>query len=457
MYKEELTVIKEKENQLKARLNDIIKEIGHKADIKRDISAEFINRNMVDARGSLGASWVFMQQLDVNTLGDSEEDIRFLFLFSFALNKALENAKITDFAINLEEYFTKLEIEKWSEYKESVKSKNIFPLVFENVQEVTQGKIWQGLLSAQQLHQLSDDNMLVYNFRTQRNPVITSYGERINMDTGKVNEIKERLIAGDQFPDPIILNILNNGESSFNYNERNKTLTVFDGSIINLVDGFHRKTASSLAVETNPNLNFNWQITFTFLSEKAAHDYMSQKDKQKPMRKEWIKQMDYTLPENLCVDAIIDDKLSELAKVMKDSDEYIKFEKALTKKSIVATAIKEKYAEQIKISSNIRSTARWIVEVTDYLMGLYTDEFIVKPYEVKKTSYINNKNMFYGYIALSAKLQGNKNWKELLKQKMELIDFSKQASTWREIGLSDDKDVNKSTRNKIYNLFERGL
>lgn len=450
-------MIKQKENELKSKLKDIIKEIGHKSDIKRNISAEFISRNLTGTRGATGASWVFTGNLDLNTLTDEEEDIRFLFLFSFSLIKAMVIAKITEYSIKLEDYFTKLEIEKWTDYEEETKSKNVFPITFENVQEIVQGKIWQTVLTAQQLHQLNDDNMLVYNFKTQRNPTITSSGERINIDTKKVNEIKERLIGGEQYPDPIILNVLNNGESRAVYDNKSKTLTVYDESIINVVDGFHRKTANTIAIETNPNLSFNWQVTFTFLSEKAAHDYMSQKDRQKPMRKEWIKQMDYSLPENLAIDVIIDDKLSELAKVMKDSDEYIRFKKALTKKSIISSAIKDKYEEQLAISSNIRSIARWIVEFTDYLMGLYTDEFIVKPYQVKKTSYINNKNMFYGYIALSAKLQNNSNWKELLKQKIESIDFSKDNFIWREIGIIEDKDINKSVKNKIYNLFERGL
>jgi hypothetical protein len=111
----------------------------------------------------------------------------------------------------------------------------------------------------------------------------------------------------------------------------------------------------------------------------------------------------------------------------------------------------------LNISTNIRAVARWIVEFTDYLMGLYVDEFINNPYEIKKTSVINHKNMFYGYIALSAKLQNNRQWKELLKQKMESIDFNITNPLWKDLGMLSNKDANKTLRNKLYNLFEGGV
>lgn len=444
-------MLKEKEIQLKNKLKNIIKEIGYMNDIKQDIVMEFKSRNL----NGLRAAWVFSENLDLDTLTNSEEDIRFLFLFSYILNKVLKDKNI-DITIDVQDYFTQVEYNKWKDYKEEKQSDNVFPLVFKGVQQVGE-RIWQTVLTAQELNKLNYDNLLIYNFNTQRNPKITALGLQINIDKRKVNEIKERMLNGEQYPDPIILNILNNGESQIDYNKKDEILTIFEGSIINIVDGFHRKTATALALEENPELDFKWQITFTFLSEKAAHDYMSQKDKQKPMKREWIEQKDYTKPENLVVELIADDKLSELAKVMKDDDAYIRFNRALTKKSVIAQAVKECYEEQLNISSNIRKVAKWIIEFTDYLMGLYSEEFITNPYKIKETSIINHKNMFYGYIALSAKLQNNKNWKEILQQKMNSIDFDKNNQLWKDLGMLNQRDANKTLRNKLYNLFTEGL
>lgn len=163
--------------------------------------------------------------------------------------------------------------------------------------------------------------------------------------------------------------------------------------------------------------------------------------------------MDYNCPENMVVELIANESLSELAKVMKDDDSYIKYNRGLTKKSIIAKAVKENYEKQLKTSINIRNVADWIIEFTDYLMGTHSYEFIENPYKVKEESVINDKNMFYAYIALSAKLQNEKNWRALLKEKMGSIDFSKKNPLWENIGLLDCKDAAKTLREKLYNLF----
>ncbi len=438
---------KDKELQLKNKLSIIIKEIGRMQDVIQVVMDEFKSRNL----NSLRASLAFKENLDLNTLTNSDEDVRFLFLFTFSLSKALKEKNI-DINLKVLDYFTQTEYAQWEGYKEEKEEEDFLPYTISHAQKLTD-KIWQTVMSAQEMNKLSKSNYLLYNFRTQRNPKINAYGEIINLEMKKVKEIEEKMLSGEQFPDPIIINILNNGESSIVYNETKETLTINKGSILNIVDGFHRKTALELSIEKNPDLQFNCQVTITFLSEKGAHDYMSQKNKQKPMKKEWIQQKDYSKAENLVIDVILDDKLSELAKVMKDDDAYINLNKALTKKSIIAEAVKECYEEQLKISTNIRNIGKWIVEFTDYLMGVYTEEFIVNPYNVKETSMINHKNIFYGYIALSAKLQDNKQWKELLKQKMESIDFNKDNQLWKDFGVLNNREINKTSRVKLYKLF----
>ena len=450
-------MLKEKQIQLKERLTKIIDEIGRNAyadDMRQEVINEFKSRNLNAVR----ASFAMTQNLDLNTLNESDdEDIRFLFMLTYAIDKAFEDRE--NIKINVEDYFTKLEVEQWTDYKEEEdKIEELYPLVFEKFQHITGNKmLWQGKMSAQKLSELRDNNLLIYNFKTQRNPKITAFGERINMDINKITEIKERMLNGDQYPDPIILNILNNGESKYHYNEKTETLTVYEGSIINIVDGFHRATASSMALEANPNLQFEWQITLTLLSEKDAHDYMTQKDKQKPIKKEYVQQMDYSKPENLVVDVIVDDRLSELAKVTKDDDGYIRLNRALTKKSIIADAIADNYSDQIETSIGVRNVGKWVVEFTDQLMGLYIEEFITNPYEVKEVSLINHKNMFYGYIALSAELQNNPDWKSHLKKVMESIDFNVSSPLWKGIGIIGNRDANKSTKGKIYRLFKEAI
>src|SRR5690606_20082642 len=100
----EYGMLKKNEIKLKDKLRNIIKEIGYMEDIKQKIVAEFQSRNM----SGLRAAWVFTENLDLNTLSDSEEDLRFLFIFTMALNKALKEKNIEIPTIDVKEFFTQV-------------------------------------------------------------------------------------------------------------------------------------------------------------------------------------------------------------------------------------------------------------------------------------------------------------------------------------------------------------
>ncbi len=304
---------------------------------------------------------------------------------------------------------------------------------------------------------LNAENVYIYNFNTQRDPKITKDGVRINTNTKKIIEIAKNMLHGKQFPSQLKLNILHTGDESYDYNSKTKVLTINKGSIINIIDGQHRKEANTIAVSQNPNIDFMWSVLITNYSEIKAHDLMVEINKQTPIRKEFLDPKDYSKNENKIVSNIMDSK-GELSKVLVDTEGQLKNNIGLTKKIIIADAIIENYRGKITNNLDVRNIGRWIVEFTDYLMGSYTEEFIINPYSIKETSMINNKNMFFGYIALSAKLMNNKNWEDILTKKMESIDFSKDNPLWREIGIiQSNKDANKAQRNKLYNLFTEGV
>ena len=108
------------------------------------------------------ASFAVSGRLDLRTLSGSENDIMFLFLFSYALDKALEGNE--NIQINVEEYFTQSEVAKVEKIIVQEKTtENIYPIVIENVQQVN-ANMWQTVMSAQALHEMNTSNMLVYNF-----------------------------------------------------------------------------------------------------------------------------------------------------------------------------------------------------------------------------------------------------------------------------------------------------
>ena len=129
-------MIKQKELELKNKLKIIIREVGYDNSIKQSVMDEFRLRNL----NALRAAWIFSENLDLDTLTDSEEDIQFLYIFSHALNKALKE-KNMDMLSDYQSYFTKVEIDQWDNYKEEEQDE-IFPIVFKGVIEIIEGSYW---------------------------------------------------------------------------------------------------------------------------------------------------------------------------------------------------------------------------------------------------------------------------------------------------------------------------
>ena len=436
-------MLKDKERQLKNKLRGILHEVGYMNDTKQFVMDEFKSRNL----SSLRAAWVFSENLDLDTLTDNEGDIQFLYLFSFALNKALKEKDI-NILNDYQSYFTSVEISEWENYKEEKESEDIFPYNLKDVQEIVPGQQWQTKLTIQQFNELY--NVLLWNPNSQRGFKVTKKAIRINENPLKVKEIAENILAGTYYPDHIKINVVKD-ENKPIYNPKTRMLTLREGTKLNIWDGQHRKSASALVLVENPDIDFTWPIDITNLSEIETHNAMVQINKQSPIKLDVISTKDYSKNENLVLDKIMDSR-GDLASATKDTDAFVKSDRALTTKPILAEAIKDNY-DNLDSAMQRDEVAKWIVEFTNYLMGVYSDEFIVNPYEVKKTSYINNLNMFYGYITLSAILKDNKNWKEILKQKINSIDFSVDNPMWREIGIIKENKIGKPTKNKLYKLF----
>lgn len=436
---------------LKERIKDVLNEVAHIKEIKQEVGKEFMSRNLPTRR----AMNVFMGIESLDTLSNIEEDARFLYIFTFALNKVVNS----ELRIDVKKYFTLLELNKWKDYREEEEPEEIFPLVFENTIQLA-SNIWQTTITAQRLEKLDKYNVFVYNFLTQRHPKITSAGIQIDFDKKKAFEIKERMLAGKQFPDHIKFNILYDLQHhpQIYYDEKKQMLTIGKDSVVSTFDGHHRKVANSLAVaearEKGIELDFTWGCIITNMSESEARDYMLQINRQKPIKTEQIKAWDMERKENLVVSVIANDKISRLNKVMVEQRMAVKNEMGLTTRNIIAEAIRENY--ELDEATDIRSLGNWIVEFTDYLMNLYSEAFITNPYDVKDKSVINDENIFYGYIALSAKLQNDPDWKEKLENKMKAIDFDRNNPLWRQIGLFR-KNANKTLRTKLYNLFTEGV
>lgn len=444
--------------QLIQNLNELIKKYGSNDKVRKIVLDEFSKRNMRESN----AVNILTGRLELNTLDiDTTKGLILLFAFTSGMYTALtyheeespetlgEKDEINE--IIPSDYFTEIEIENFKDYKAEKKVNKKERYTFPNMIKVTDG-YYKGIVSSQYLAKMDAGNDILYNFKNQRDPHIDIYGmKRIQLDKNKVERITNRLLSGTQFSDEIRLNLLHDGEDELYYDEKTGELTIISGTL-NIFDGYHRLTANSLAITKNADLEFNWGLVVTNFSEKKTQEFMVQINEQKPMKQEHIKSMDASSLGNIVVDAIRDTD-SEFATKIKDSDGELKFG-GLTKKSILATSIEECYNDKLENRLQAKPIAKHIANVMDYIMGLKIEEFIVKPEETKKVSYINHKNMFVGYVALSERLFGLKNWEDKIEEVLSKIDFSKNNDFWNDNGIADNEtDLKKKDRDGLYKYF----
>jgi hypothetical protein len=460
-------MLKERNAKLVQNLQEIIKKYSRNEKLRSTIMDEFKSRNMKASN----AVNILNERLELSTLDiDDSKDLILLFVFAIGMFKALSSLKQENeesIVIDLDEidpknYFTPIEIENLTDYKFSIEldenTNDI--LVFPNMLKVADGH-FKGIDNCVHLYRLHQSNEVVYNFKTQRDPVIDIYGmKRIRLDKNKVQAIRERLKSGQQYSDEIRLNLLHNGEDEYIYNEKTRELRIISGTL-NIFDGYHRVIANSLFVsdilgdDPNAEIPFNWGLAITNFSEKKAQDFMVQIDKQKPMKQEHIKAMDTASLGNLVVNSILDIDTSEFAGQIRELDTELKYS-GMTTKTVLSTSIEETYKDKLQNKLLIRKIAKHITNVIDYILALHVDEFIANPEETKQVSYINHKNMFAGYVALSAELYEDKDWEEKVEKVIDNIDFSVNNTFWNDIKVTDT-EMSKPTRSKLYKFFKNQL
>jgi len=458
-------LFKEKNMILKSELEKLINIYSTDGKIKKEIETEFIKRNMLGSKGTQ----LFNGNKSLAMLSDENNlDLIDLFIFSFAFYNALKELSeefpnstkyVVDYEkINVNNYFTKIEVEEWTTYKAETVEISRYPYILPNMLQVAP-RHWVGIISAKQLNEMYIGNDVLYNFMNQRDPKINVLGmKEINLDKTKVSEIEKNLLDGTQFPDEIKINVLKDGEDDVDLSSKNGLYgdLIIKSGTMNIFDGYHRFVSNSLAILKNPNMDYNWKIAITNMSETKARSFMVQINKQKAIKQEHVENMNPNKAENVVID-FIKDIYGDFPDMIVDTNELIyekdhktkKSFKGLTKTSILAVAIKECFNQELEIKSNTKLIANHISNVINYIIGLNLEKFTTSKHPI-----MTSKNIFIGYIALSEKTYNNDDWKEEVKTTLNNIDFSETNQLWKDIGLLNPKDATKPLREKLYKIFK---
>lgn len=207
------------------------------------------------------------------------KDVEIFWILS-SIKEVCKNSKV-----DLTEYFSDIEIEKYSAMKFDDERKVVFPLRIPMLQ-ITE-KQWIGRIDAAVLV-MWRNSIMRYNKNIQRRiHVMVRNGityERLTLNDKAVRSIVKSFQEGKFVPNVITLNI-DDGETDFYYDEAAKELVINSIDHLDLTDGYHRLVALSKVMEDNPYFHYNMELRVTNFSEAMASYFIWQEEQRMAMPK----------------------------------------------------------------------------------------------------------------------------------------------------------------------------
>lgn len=184
-------------------------------------------------------------------------------------------------------YFTEAEIETYSNTKYKQKRKAKFPLKFKMIQIAPDQ--WIGATTAKQLMKLRDAQITSYNANIQRTLQRVIRGEKeqwvIKINRSAVNSIRESMDEERFIPNTITLNIPDNLNSDFRYDQDTMTLIINNADHLDIIDGYHRFVAITNETDIRKGFDYPMELRITNFSEDKGQRFIYQEDQKTKMSK----------------------------------------------------------------------------------------------------------------------------------------------------------------------------
>ena len=183
-------------------------------------------------------------------------------------------------------FFTESEIKTYSK-AQFEESRIEFPLEFSMVQIASDQ--WIGRISVDELMKLRKAQMINYNENAQRTMKKMIRGDKeyykININKTAVKEIKNALEESTFISNTLTLNIPEDSEAEFGYDESTKTLTIQSLDAFDIIDGYHRFIALSQVKDSNIDFTYEMELRIVNFSDDKARMFIYQEDQKTKMSK----------------------------------------------------------------------------------------------------------------------------------------------------------------------------
>ncbi|MCY8831176.1 hypothetical protein [Bacillus atrophaeus] len=228
------------------------------------------------------------------------------------------------------------------------------------------------------------------------------------------------------------------------------SLTVTKGTLVDVLDGYHRISGVVKAIAEAPELDQPFILNILNYTEEKAKLHFGQLNTINPVEKSRIEEMSQkryssTIVEQLKYNSELKDKISAQSEIGLSSPFLVTY-----------YTLSEAIDNAFEINSR-----RDAIQLSKYLRDFFAELFYAFPddflendlSEARNKSYINYNALFYGYIYLAKKMQESDTPLAKLETILQQVDFDK-GKTFKELSSRNyEEQLNAAMKKKLKKVF----
>lgn len=409
-------------------------------DIENDVKKQLAKHGITE--GYTGALLINPNQLN-------EIDIRIVGLLLEQLYVKTGNKELDP-----KKYFTRNEMIEMRQYYHTEESDELqLPLTLENVSIVGNG-VYNCVISSKLVAQLMESKLLYYNFDIQRQPKKEKRMDKVVLKPTiyrkNVEEIRDLILKGELVDTTLAFNAVIGSSvtgEELTYDSKTRTLTINEGTRLDILDGMHRSLGALEAYHINKDAETFFTLRLSNHTTRQAQLYQAQLAKATPIPKTRIQELEAnrhadTVVQYLKSDSELRGKISSSHTVTTTAGEWVSY-------NTLADTIDEYFDMQTRLDAI--TVGQYLAEFFDYLV-----DYAAKNEDLSNlnNSLLLYNKMFAGYIVLAKRMQDEGIELINLTKILEGIDFSRNNPLWAEIGIISEGKITPDAEKKIKEYFK---
>lgn len=271
---------------------------------------------------------------------------------------------------NLAKFYTPNEINNYIKYRDKISIS--FPLEIHCIKINNEQYI--GKCDVDFLIALRNSQLINYNKNAQRTLRRVAKGDseyyEISINKTAVKRIQEAYKNGTFISNTITLNIPQDVESDFYYDEKEHILIINSIEHFDITDGYHRYVAMCKEKDKNPNFNYDMELRLVNFSLDKTRQFIYQEDQKTKMAKSDSDSMNTTRLSNIITERLNADMRFLLKGCIDRNDSLINFAEFSDDLEYIFSLKKSKITnkELMQIEKNIRDNINYLAENNDDIL-----------------------------------------------------------------------------------------